>query len=274
MSKIKQRIIQKCIVTSIVLMAIIAMVMPAISANGRDNSTLDAKTSDHEITILTPVSMNASLNDIWADYTKSKKVSEASVEPTVKPDNGKSNLKTPDLREDVVVYFKEMPSSLEEFASSYGVKLIFANADIKMAAFETNPILTPGETSVLTEEFIDKVSKDARVESAERDWVKFTDPSEKYTGQKVIVTPEDLNGTGYAPDEVVVGFWRMPPSLEEFGAKYGGKLINSSVDDELKFATFNTSDMTGFINKVSSDPYVSSAEPNVIFSIGSYPNFS
>src|SRR5665648_1283676 len=43
----------------------------------------------------------------------------------------------PAFRESVIVYFEEMPGSLEDFASQYGVKLTFAKEDIQMAAFET-----------------------------------------------------------------------------------------------------------------------------------------
>lgn len=171
-------------------------------------------------------------------------------------------------REDVIVYFKEMPASLDAFASSYGVKLIFARPEIKMAAFETMPELEPGAKSAIAQNFLANVSKDSKVKGTEFDTFMFVDTTMDYT-QPWVVTPEDLerNNTSYVPDKVSVGFWRMPPSLDEFGAKYGGTLVNSSVDYglnvnyRLKFATFTTNNMTDFIKKVSSDPYVSSAAP-------------
>ena len=48
--------------------------------------------------------------------------------------------KMPVFREVVIVYFKEMPVSLNKFASENGGKLVFVNEDIKMAAFETKSI--------------------------------------------------------------------------------------------------------------------------------------
>jgi len=61
----------------------------------------------------------------------------------------------PVFRDVVIVYFNEMPTSLEKFASTYGVTQIFVKEDIKMAAFETEPIGRPGETSQRTLEFIE-----------------------------------------------------------------------------------------------------------------------
>ena len=69
----------------------------------------------------------------------------------------------PTFRESVIVYFEEMPASLDEFTSQYGVKLIFLNAEIKMAAFETNPTGRPAQTSQVTLDFINEASKDSLV---------------------------------------------------------------------------------------------------------------
>ena len=56
-----------------------------------------------------------------------------------------------------------------------------------------------------------------------------------------------------------VGFWRLPPSLEEFASGYGATLV--SVNEVLLAATLETNDVTGFVKKISTDPYVSYAEP-------------
>lgn len=115
-------------------------------------------------------------------------------------------------REDVIVYFKEMPSSLQDFASAHGVRLIFSKLDIKMAAFETMPVLQPGKESTVAQNFIANVSNDPRVESAEFDGFMFTNSTKNYTGQPTIITPEDMkkSNADYAPNEVTVGFWKMP----------------------------------------------------------------
>ena len=169
-------------------------------------------------------------------------------------------------REDVVVYFKDMPSSLQDFASAHDVKLIFSKPDIKMAAFETMSVQQPGKKSVVSQNFIATMAKDPTVESAELDGFMFTDTTKNYTSQPMILTLEDLkkNNSEYIPNEVIVGFWKIPSSLDEFGAKYGGTIKNSSVDINygLKFATFNTNNITSFINNVSTDPYVRYIEPN------------
>lgn len=172
----------------------------------------------------------------------------------------------PQDREDVIVYFKEMPSSIEEFASSYGVTPIFVKDDIKMAAFETSPTRVPGVTSQKTKELIEQISKDPLVESVKVDTFMFTDKKSDIKAMPEVITPEDLdkNGTIYS-HEVIVGFWRFPPSLEDFAAKYGGRLVNLTEGDlNLLTAMFETDDMTGFINNVSKDPYVRYVEPNIV----------
>lgn len=75
----------------------------------------------------------------------------------------------PAFREVVIVYFKEMPVSIEEFASKYSGKLVFARQEIKMAAFETKQEKKPGVTSQQTLDFIDRVSKDPLVEQSFED---------------------------------------------------------------------------------------------------------
>lgn len=196
----------------------------------------------------------------------------ATVVTNIANEPGIGELPMPVFREDVIVYFKEMPVSLEAFASKYGVKLIFNKPDIKMAAFETNSLGEPGKTSQRTLDFINEVSKDPLVEKAFRDGFIFTDPDKVYTLEPKITYPEDLTkqGNGYVPDEAIVGFWRMPPLLDDFESKYGVTL--KSADEGLQSITFKTSDPSGFIKKISTDPYVRYAEPNGLV-YGSYtPN--
>lgn len=174
------------------------------------------------------------------------------------------DLPMPVFREDVIIYFKEMPASLEEFASKYGARLIFAKQDIKMAAFETVPIGRPAQTSQKTLDFISEVSNDSRVEKAYRDEFEFIRSDEEYSPEPKLMYPDNMKDE-YVPDQVIVGFWRFPPSLEEFASKNGGKLKNlDDADNVLKSALFETSNITEFIKKVSTDPYVRYAEPNGI----------
>lgn len=174
------------------------------------------------------------------------------------------DLPMPFFREDVIVYFKEMPASLEEFASNYGGKLIFAKQDIKMAAFETVPIGRPAQTSQRTLDFINEVSNDSSVEKAYRDEFEFIRPDEKYSPEPKLMYPEDMRDE-YVPNEVIVGFWRFPPSLEDFAYKYNGKLMNfDDANNVLLSAKFETSNITEFIKKISTNPYVRYAEPNGI----------
>jgi hypothetical protein len=177
-------------------------------------------------------------------------------------ESGIGELPMPVFREDVIVYFKEMPLSLEEFASKYGGKPIFIKQDINMAAFETNPTGRTGEISQRTLDFINETSKDPSVEKAYQDGFIFTDPNKVYTLEPKITYPEDLKkqGGGYVPNEIIVGFWRMPPSPEEFASKYGATL--KSIDEGLLSVTFETNDASGFIERISMDSYVRYAEPN------------
>ena len=178
----------------------------------------------------------------------------------------------PIFRETVIVYFKEMPVPLEAFASRYGGKLIFAKPDIKLAAFETRAVGEPGKTGQKTLDFIDEVSKNSLVETAYRDGFIFTSPDKVYTIGPKITYPEDLikQGGEYVPNEIIVGFWRMPPSLEEFATKYGVAL--KRVNEGLLSATFDVDDVSEFIKIISTDPYVRYVEPNSVYSIGYTPN--
>lgn len=186
-------------------------------------------------------------------------------------ESGIGELPLPVFREDVIVYFKEMPV-LEEFGSKYGGKLIFAKQDIKMAAFETQPIGKTGETSQQTLDFINVVSKDPRVEKAYTDGFMFIRPDKVYLPEPHITYPEDFDkkGFAYAPKEVKVGFWRLPSSPEEFASKYDAKL--RYVEDVLFFAVFEADNITEFLRKISTDPYVRHAEPNGIVYSGYAPN--
>lgn len=174
------------------------------------------------------------------------------------------DLPMPVFREDVIVYFKEMPLSLEEFASKYGGKLVFAKQDIKMAAFETVPIGKPAQTSQITLDFIEEVLKDSYVETAFKDEFMFISLDREYSPEPKIIYPEDMKDE-YALNKVIVGFWRRPLSLEEFTSTHGGKLIY--YEEVLMFAGFEVSNISEFISKVSTDPYVSSAHPDGIGSI-------
>jgi len=178
---------------------------------------------------------------------------------------------TPRSREVVIVYFREMPPSLDKFTAKYGGKLIFAKEDIKMAAFETNPIKMPGKTSRVTLDFIEKVSKDSIVEKAFEDRFMFVKVGEEYRPEPKVVYPEeyDKKGIKYIPNEVIVGFWRMPPSLEEFAKKYNAKI--KRVSNVLMFATFEVNNISEFIRKVSADPYVMDVTPN---GLGFYADYT
>ena len=183
-------------------------------------------------------------------------------EPVVKKPDSYFN---PVFRDAVIVYFNEMPASQEEFASKYGVKLIFVKEEIKMAAFETEPSSMPMETSQRTLDFIEEVSKDPCVEKAYEDGFMFVSPSEVYTPEPEIEYPADFDKKGweYIPNEVKVGFWRLPPSLEKFASEYGAKLKNfDNANEFLLFALFETDDATEFIKRISTDPYIRHATPN------------
>ncbi|ADC64416.1 peptidase S8 and S53 subtilisin kexin sedolisin [Ferroglobus placidus DSM 10642] len=189
----------------------------------------------------------------------------------IKPKEYKPDPKfTPKFREVVIVYFKEIPPSLEKFAAKYGGKLIFAKEDIKMAAFETNPIKKPGKTSKVTLDFIERVSKDPIVEKAFEDGFMFVKAGEVYKPEPKVVYPEDLEKQGIKKGEilnkVIVGFWKLPPSLDEFAAKHGGKLVEfNKADRALLTAYFETDNATEFIKSASKDPYVRSVAPDVAY---------
>ena len=162
----------------------------------------------------------------------------------------------PAFRESVIVYFEEMPASLEDFASQYDVKLIFAHEEIKMAAFETNPTSRSAQTSQITLDFINEASKDSLVEKAYKDGFLFIRPG-VYTPEPKITYQE---GGDYVPNEIIVGFWRMPPSLEDFAARYGATI--DGVNNGLLSVTFRTSNVSEFVKKISTDPYIRYVEPN------------
>ena len=184
--------------------------------------------------------------------------SESEPKKPEKLDESKPEVRAPDTysRDVVIVNFKEMPPSLEEFASQYGGKLIFVKEEIKFAAFVTSERTPmPRPTSQRTLDFIEKVSKDPCVEKAYEDWNIFTSyPTARYTPKVTIIYPED----GLVYIKVLVRFLRLPPSLEEFATRYGATLVE---DDSLQYAIFETDDVTGFIRKISTDPYVILAMP-------------
>ncbi|WP_158308479.1 S8 family peptidase [Methanocella conradii] len=165
----------------------------------------------------------------------------------------------PVYREVVIVYFKEMPVSVGEFASSYGVSPVFVKGDIRMAAFESDPVMVGGVVSEKTALAIERISKDPRVESVKRDTYMFVDPRQEIDMTPRLIYPEDLEkkGVEVIPDRVCVGFWRLPPSLDEFGEKYGGKPIDlTETNLRLQWVSYETKDVKGFIDRASKDPYV------------------
>jgi hypothetical protein len=83
------------------------------------------------------------------------------------------------------------------------------------------------------------------------------------------IIPEDAKNTDseYVPNLVTVGFWKLPPSVEEFGASYGGTLSNAGVNYDINAATYITDNATSFIENVTRDPYVRYAEINSIIRI-------
>ncbi len=224
---------------TIVLFLSIPADAESINANISNNSTDSMKLNNY--------SMNSDYNTIPQE--------NESLETIIK----KEKPKLPESREVVIVYFKEMPPSVEGFASKYGGKPVFVKKEIKMAAFETKPEKRPGVTSQQTMDFIANVSKDQQVEQSFEDGYLFLNPKENYSKQPLIQGPEYYNklGAAYHPNRVIVGFWRFPPSLEEFAIRYNGKLMNlSEADRFLKVASFETDNISEYIFRISSDPYV------------------
>jgi len=172
----------------------------------------------------------------------------------------------PVFRGAVIVYFKEMPGSIDGFASSYDVTTIFVKEDIKMAAFETDPVAIAGIENERTVQAIEKISKDPIVEQVKRDTYLFVDRANEISSMPSVKYPKDYDGNDYVPNQVTVGFWRLPPSIEEFGEKYGGKTINvTETNLRLQSVIYETEDMDGFIDRASKDPYVSFIELNPYF---------
>ncbi len=190
-----------------------------------------------------------------------------SVEPAIKHVNeGTPNLTELNHREAVIVYFKITPTSVNEFASSYGVKPIFAKENISMVAFETSPNKKPGVTSQKTLEFIEQVSKDPNVVSVKEDTYMFINKNDTISVSAKVTYPEDLDRSGieYAAGEVIVGFWRIPP-FSAFCAKRGVTLDNvTETNNDLQYAIFKIDKMNNFINSASRDPYVRYVKPYVI----------
>jgi serine protease len=172
----------------------------------------------------------------------------------------------PSHREAVIVYFKEMPASMDGFASLYCVTTIFVKDDIRMAAFETEPQFIHGVTGEKTQKVIAKMSNDSRIEQVKKDMYMFVDKKQEINATPEVRYPEYYiqKGIDYVPNQVIIGFWRLPSSLEEFGAHYGGRPINVTEGDlELQSVLFETEDIRGFIDRVSKDPYVKYIDLNV-----------
>ncbi|NQE44814.1 Halolysin [ANME-1 cluster archaeon GoMg2] len=243
------------LMASIVAISIVAMAMPVLG--GEDMAKVGEKPA---VVIPEPSSLEP-------EPKKPEELDETKPEVT-EPDS----YFNPVFRDAVIIYFKKMPASQEEFASKYGVKLIFVKEDVKMAAFETEPSSMPMETSQRTLDFVEEVSRNSRVEKAYKDGFMFVRPNKAYTPEPMITYPEDFDKKGweYIPKEAIVGFWRLPPSLEEFASRYGATL--KSVDVDLLSALFEIDDVTGFIKRISTDPYVSYIEPNGVGHITYVPD--
>jgi hypothetical protein len=230
------------LMASIVAISIVAIAMPALGSED-----MAMVTEKPEIVIDEPPCPEP-------EPKKPEELDE--IEPEVREPDPRVN---PVFRDAVIVYFNEMPASLDEFASDYSVKLIFVKEKIKMAAFETEPISLPGETSQRTLDFVEAVSN----EKAYEDGFLFVSPNEVYTPEPEIEYPKDHPKPFVPYCGVHVQFWRLPPSPEEFASMYGAKLVSiSDFSSEFSLsATFETDDITGFINKISTDPYVRRAFP-------------
>ncbi len=165
----------------------------------------------------------------------------------------------------IIAYFREMPESADEFAAAYGIKPVFVKDEIKMAAFEVENHLVLGVSDGKTGEAIEKLSNDSRVEMVKKDTYMFTGGETEIKTTPTVKYPEDYKD-GYVPNQVMVGFWRLPQSLEEFGAKYGGKPVNISESDlNIQMVMYETQDMRGFIDRASKDRYVRYIELNGYF---------
>lgn len=280
-------IIQKCIIICMVLMVTSTAFSVAVTAIETGSTTSSTVISNRLQTTKTDnwgtVAKvdNPLANEKAFGYAKTnlsidalKKIKaepKASNDPIIKIANdnniGQTDKKKPDFRESIIVYFKEMPGSMDKFASSYGVTPLFVKDDIRMAAFESSPQKEPGITSKSTKDSIEKISKDPIVESVKEDTSMFINKKSQIKAEANIVTPKDCdrNGTIYSQNKVVVGFWRFPASLDKFAEKYGGKLIDLTDGDlSLQKAVFETSNSTDFINKISNDPYIKYAYPDMV----------
>ncbi len=225
-----------------------AMLLVSMAAVGAES--VDANLSNN--------TMNLSNNTIPQEKKLPDNQTEIVVNNVVN-NTGIGELPMPVFGEVVIIYFMEMPVSIEGFASKYGGKPVFVKQEIKMAAFETKPEKRPGVTSQQTLDFVARVSKDPLVEKSFEDGFMFLDTKKNYSQKPLIQGPEYYNKLGleYVPNKVRVGLWRFPPSLEEFASRYGGRLMNlSDADKVLMSASFETSNISEFIDKISTDPYV------------------
>ncbi|WP_081477318.1 S8 family peptidase [Methanocella arvoryzae] len=120
------------------------------------------------------------------------------------------------------------------------------------------------------------MANNSRVESVKKDTYMFLNKTRTIQTKPEITYPEELKkkGIGYKSDRVTVGFWKLPASLDEFGKKYGGKLVQPTDGDlKLQSIVYETDNIDNFINKASSDPYVSNICPAITGHIDGYsPN--
>lgn len=191
-------------------------------------------------------------------------IAEFTISPK-KPDDDGTIVNIPDkefmpeYRESVIVYFKQMPQSIKGFARKYGMATIFVKQDIKMVGFETMPEGKSGETSQRTLDIVSALSNDPLVEKAFRDEYRFINSKKNYSTGPIIQGPEYFENLGisYNHSIVRITFFRTPSSLEGFASRYGVKLMELTEGDKFFMsAGFETNNISDFINKISTDPYV------------------
>ncbi len=265
-------ILSLIVLTLTVVIAFAIIEKPTTASNNYvSNNTTESNLSSSEGEHFGFITYEPNDSD-WSSINKTPKTNDLPV--LIIANN---TLDFPVYREVVIVYFKEMPKSIDEFAAAYNVTPIFVKEDIKMAAFESNPRKVPGITSEKTESVIENISKDSLVEQVKRDTYMFTDKEREITTTPSVEYPEEYiqKGVEYVPNLVSVSFWRLPPtmSLEEFGAKYGGKLDNPTTSDlEFQSVWYETEDVKGFIDRASENPYVSNIQPAPYFHSSAIPN--
>ena len=139
----------------------------------------------------------------------------------------------------------------------------FVKSDIDMAVFRTNGISTPEMPSQITRDVINNMSNDPLVESVNNNSYLLAG-KDLTNGTPVIHGLEYFNQNGwkYIPNKVSITFWRLPPSIDEFGSTNGGTLDNWTNAESLSYqvAIYDADNVSDFIQRASSNPYVSNIE--------------